>query len=146
ERTRRTSTRTDSFALVGTMSYEKGFFAFFDGSSSEYRKVAKEEDTIAGFKVTAIDPAYVKLASPTNSFELHVGMQLIHEADGGWRVSERQESAVPSTSASSRLSSQAGTNRPATAAVVPRESSPTNSFAGEAPLPGPESGPPFSDV
>src|ERR1041385_6179537 len=35
ERTRRPSTRTDSFALVGTMSYEKGFFAFFDGSSSE---------------------------------------------------------------------------------------------------------------
>ena len=27
--------------LVGTMTYEKGTFAFFDGSSSEYRKALK---------------------------------------------------------------------------------------------------------
>src|SRR5262245_16650 len=33
----------DSFSLVGTMSYAKGTFAFFDGSSSEYRKVLKPE-------------------------------------------------------------------------------------------------------
>src|SRR5271167_1737375 len=28
----------DAFALVGTMSYAKGAFAFFDGTSSDYRK------------------------------------------------------------------------------------------------------------
>src|SRR5262249_468863 len=37
---------TDYFALVGTMSYEKGLFAFFDGTSSEYRKALKLGDSI----------------------------------------------------------------------------------------------------
>jgi hypothetical protein len=56
--TRRTSTpKVDSFALVGTMSYEKGPFAFFEGSQSEYRKALKPEDTIAGFKVAEIQTA-----------------------------------------------------------------------------------------
>src|SRR5438045_3110831 len=32
-------TRLNAFALVGTMSYSKGKFAFFDGTSSEYKKV-----------------------------------------------------------------------------------------------------------
>src|SRR5207248_6850196 len=65
ERTRRTYTRTDSFGLVGTMSYhEKGTLAFFEGSSPDYKKVLKTDDTIAGFKVAAIAPSYVKLASP----------------------------------------------------------------------------------
>ena len=46
----------DFFVLVGTMSYEKGFFAFFDGSHSDYKRVLKREETIAGFKVAAIGP------------------------------------------------------------------------------------------
>src|SRR5262245_49763727 len=29
--------RTESLALVGTMSYDHGLFAFFDGSNSDYR-------------------------------------------------------------------------------------------------------------
>jgi len=33
------------------MSYEKGPFAFFEGSSSEFQKVLKQDDTIAGFKI-----------------------------------------------------------------------------------------------
>src|SRR4051794_37859687 len=31
--------RVESFALVGTMNYDKGPIAFFDGSRSEFRKV-----------------------------------------------------------------------------------------------------------
>src|SRR5579862_1681456 len=38
---------TDSFTLVGTMSYEKGIFAFFDGNSSDYKKVLKPDESIA---------------------------------------------------------------------------------------------------
>src|SRR5258708_26357979 len=41
---------TPSFALVGTMGYEQGRFAFFDGSSSEYRKALEPADSIAGYK------------------------------------------------------------------------------------------------
>jgi hypothetical protein len=72
---------TEYLTFVGTMSYEKGVFAFFSGSSS---KALKLTDDIAGFKVTSITPDAVKLASGTNEVELRVGMQLRHEEDGPW--------------------------------------------------------------
>src|SRR5260221_10943943 len=62
----RTTSKGESFSLVGTMSYEKGTFAFFDGSKSEYRKVVKPTDTIAGYTVTDIAPKGVRLSSRTN--------------------------------------------------------------------------------
>ena len=68
--------RVESFALVGTMKYEKGPIAFFDGSRSEFKKVAKPDETIGGMKVVEIAPKFVKLAGPTNSMELRLGMQL----------------------------------------------------------------------
>ena len=46
--------RVESFALVGTMSYEKGRFAFFDGTSSDYRKVIGASDQIAGYTLSLI--------------------------------------------------------------------------------------------
>src|SRR5437764_14260626 len=73
--TTRPSPRTESFALVGIMSYGKGPMAFFDGSRSEYKKVLKPNDHIGGFKVTAIEGSSVKLASSTNEIEVQVGMQ-----------------------------------------------------------------------
>ena len=44
------------FTLVGTMSYEKGMFAFFDGNSPDLRKVLYQSDSnsIAGYTVTEI--------------------------------------------------------------------------------------------
>ena len=74
----------DSLTLVGTMSYEKGTFAFFDGTSSEYKKALKLTDSIAGYKVTNIAPNAVKLASGTNELELRVGAQLRREENGPW--------------------------------------------------------------
>ena len=35
----------DSFTLTGTMSYQKGFFAVFDGTSSDYHKVLEPGGT-----------------------------------------------------------------------------------------------------
>src|SRR5271167_4475699 len=54
-----------AFTLVGTMSYEKGMFAFFDGNNSDLRKVLYPSDTngIAGYTVAEITPAGVKLES-----------------------------------------------------------------------------------
>ena len=90
----------DSFALVGVMSYDKGTFAFFDGSSSDYRKAVKLSDSIAGFKVTNIGPNDIKLAAGTNQLELQVGMQLRREEGGDWIASSQAEtyaaSAAPS--------------------------------------------------
>ena len=57
------------------MSYEKGEFAFFEGTSSDYKKAVKTNDTI-GYKVESITPDSVKLAQNTNVLQLAVGAQL----------------------------------------------------------------------
>ena len=88
----------ESFALVGVMSYDKGTFAFFDGSSSDYRKAVKLDDTIAGYKVTNIDGNAIKLASGTNQVELHVGMQLRREEGSGWVASTQSEAFTSDSS------------------------------------------------
>jgi hypothetical protein len=104
--TSRREPRTESLALVGIMSYGKGPMAFFDGSRSDYRKVLKTNDSIAGFKVRSIDSSSVKLASNTNEIEVQLGMQLAREEAGEWKLSMRPESletfarATPMRSAS----------------------------------------------
>lgn len=93
--------RSESFALVGTMSYEKGQFAFFDGSSSDYRKVLQPEGSIAGFKIASVAPSAVKLeATNGNAIELQVGMQMTKREDEDWKITERAASESSSSSAS----------------------------------------------
>lgn len=89
---RRPTTVIDSLTLVGTMSYEKGTFAFFDGTSSDYRKALKLNDLIVGYKVTKIAPNSVTLVAGTNQVDLGVGMQLRREDHGPWRVSNQPAS------------------------------------------------------
>ncbi len=127
------SSRTESFALVGTMSYGEGPMAFFEGSKSDYRKMLKSDDMIAGFKLIAIETSLVKLASPTNEVELQMGMQLSREEEGPWRVSVRPESAEPSAPllSSSRSSYQVRSN--AEPAAVPSGDIPAG-LAGGSPL------------
>src|SRR5262245_937244 len=76
------ASKSEAFALVGTMNYGEGPMAFFEGSKSDYRKVLKPDEIIAGFKLIAIETSSVKLASPTNEVELQIGMQLGREEEG----------------------------------------------------------------
>ncbi len=94
----------DSFGLVGVMSYEKGTFAFFDGSSSQFKKVLKTEDEIAGYKLMSIAPNAVKLSSGTNELTLPIGGQLRREEEGEWLLSTQSEAYAAS---SSSISSEA---------------------------------------
>jgi hypothetical protein len=80
----------DTFALTGTMSYENGPFAVFDGSSSEYHKVLGPGGTIAGYTVAEISHDIVKLVSGTNEMELKVGTQMRRSEDGKWSVGPRE--------------------------------------------------------
>jgi hypothetical protein len=77
---------TDSFSLVGIMSYEKGAFAFFEGTSPDYRKVLKPEGDIAGFKIAAISPGAATLSTGTNETVLKVGAQMRRDDTGRWEV------------------------------------------------------------
>ena len=84
----RPASRVESFTLVGLMAYEKGVFAFFDGTSANYRKTLEADGTISEFKITGLSPKQVKLVSGTNEFTLHVGMQVRREDEGDWFLTE----------------------------------------------------------
>ena len=86
---RRPPPNAPSFTLVGTMSYEKGLFAFFDGNQSNLRKVLyqSESNNIAGFTLAEITPAGVKLqaADKKQTVELKIG-QGMQQQGGTWQV------------------------------------------------------------
>ena len=91
--------RVESFALIGTMSYDKGDFAFFDGSSLEFKKVFKTGDTIAGYRIAAITSDAVRLEVNGAQTELRVGMQMKREDEGEWQRSARTLAAASATPA-----------------------------------------------
>jgi hypothetical protein len=99
----------DSFSFVGTMSYAKGNFAFFDGTSPDFRKVLELDGTIADFKVAAITAKSVTLMSGTNETVLPLGTQMRRDDDGHWEVSTESASYASTgnsmTSGSGRRSS-----------------------------------------
>jgi hypothetical protein len=87
----------DAFSLVGTMSYNKGTYAFFDGTSSDYRKVLQNAGTIAGYKVTDITPTTVKLANGDKQLVMKVGTQMRREEKGSWQLASTSELPVETT-------------------------------------------------
>jgi len=85
-------TIAESFALVGTLSYEKGNVAFFVGTDSSYRKDLKTGDMIAGYKIAEITANRVKLMADNQVVELGVGMQMRRQDAGEWQLAGRAES------------------------------------------------------
>jgi hypothetical protein len=78
--------KVDVIALTGTMIYAQGDFAFFDSTATEFRKVAKSGDAVAGYTVKDIQQDHVALEQGTNTFQLKVGEQLRRENGGDWEV------------------------------------------------------------
>jgi len=99
----RRTARVESFALLGTLSYEKGNFAFFDGTGSAYRKALKIGDAIAGYRIGEITADHVKLEADGKQVELSVGLQMRKQDEGEWQLAGRAESfaAAPSATAAS---------------------------------------------
>ena len=112
--------RTESFALVGTMSYEKGRFAFFEGSSSQYQIVCKPADTIAGYKVADIAPNYVKLESNGKAIEMRVGMQMKRQEEGEWLLGARTEPTATSNASPTSAEQPGGSSAGDESDVVKR--------------------------
>ncbi len=81
----------ESFSLVGIMSYEKGLFAFFEGTSADFKKVLQADAMIGQYKVASVHADVVKLTSGTNDFALKVGMQMRREDEGEWFLSATGE-------------------------------------------------------
>ena len=88
------ASRVESFTLVGLMEYEKGMFAFFDGTSSNYRKTLELNGEIAGHKLASATTQSVILTDGTNHFELRVGSQMRREDDSEWFVNDEGDSGT----------------------------------------------------
>ena len=98
--------KIDTVTLVGASSSETGRFAFFDGSSSEFRKVVKRGDSLAGFKIADISWNRVKLVSTNGKpMEMAIQSQMKRQDDGEWILNASPE---PTLSSSAEPSSNKG--------------------------------------
>jgi hypothetical protein len=107
-----------ALSLVGTMSFEKGAFAFFDGTRSDFKKPVKIGDLIAGYEVKEIKSDGVKIANETNEFEMKVGQQLRREDDAGWQLSN---APLPAPTVGSDSAAAAASSSDAPASVSEEE-------------------------
>lgn len=105
-RTRTVSASAPAFSLVGTMSYEKGIFAFFSGNSDELKKALLVSGKIAGYTVTDISYGRVTLESTNENgkLELKVG-DVMREDNGKWEMTGQGEVSAGSSSSRSQSSS-----------------------------------------
>ncbi len=140
DRTRRTSrsygsgprppaVQVTSVSLVGFLGSQQGDRAFFDGSSSTYRKAVKVGETIGDFKLSAVSPNGVVLETGERKISLKIGEQLRREESGPWKTSEG-----PSTAASSSTNSSPETAEVTAAdgdGAAPAESAGGNNAAAD---------------
>lgn len=107
--------KIDYFKLLGTMSYEKGRFAIFGGSSAQFRKTIQPQEFISQYKVADIGPSSIKLTTTNGQvIEMRVGMQIRRQDNGPWAVSNlpepAPESAVASASSTTSENSPTGSS------------------------------------
>ena len=103
---------TPTFSLAGTMSYRKGMFAFFDGTSPDYQKTLQEGGTIAGYTVSKITFDGAKLQSNGKEIALKVGSAMRQQGDG-WELSDSSDwgkSSSTDTSTEDQSASQPSTD------------------------------------
>jgi hypothetical protein len=94
--------RIENFTLLGAIAYDKGNFAFFEGSNSDYRKSVKAGDSIGGLKVAEVAPNHVTFeAGEGKTLELPVGSQMKRTEGEEWKVGGRAESGSTSSTSSS---------------------------------------------
>lgn len=113
----------DAFALVGTMSYSKGKFAFFNGTNPDYKKVLEPGANIAGYTIKDISPKDVTLAANGKDLTMAVGAQMRNEGGTiGWQLSTQTDlssSSDQTTEPSAALTPPTGTS-PAMSEVLKR--------------------------
>jgi hypothetical protein len=103
-RTTRRTSGAPAFTFVGSMTYQKGLFAFFDGNSSDLKKVLALNGDVAGYTVKAISQGSVKIqGADKKEIEMKIGDQMRQEG-GHWQLAGAGEAvslSAPSTENSS---------------------------------------------
>ena len=110
------SASAPAFTLVGTMSYEKGLFAFFSGNDADLKKVLPATGKIAGYTVVEIAPGRVTLTTTntTEKLELKVG-DVVRQENGKWELSGTTETAAGSSRLPAETTGSAASENPAAA-------------------------------
>ncbi len=105
--------KIDMISFVGTMDYGKGQMAFFNGTGSEFKKMAKAGEKIGNFKLVDVKPNQVKLAvGDKPEMELKIGQALRSEDGGDWALSSLPlPGSEPVASSSSSSGSDRGSGR-----------------------------------
>ncbi len=107
----------EGFALRGTMSYAKGKFAFFDGTSEEYNKVLAVGGNIAGYTVKDITQNDVTLAANGKDFKMPVGRQ-VRKQNGNWQMGSPIEATNEESNGGEETSAASGSDPSAIPAAV----------------------------
>lgn len=112
----RTSNSAPTFSIVGTMSYEKGLFAFFNGNSSDLKRVLPVNARIAGYTVAKIVSGRVLLVSDDKKeqLELKVG-EVMRQDSGKWTLSDAGELPTGTSNTATGSSASGDTAAPSPA-------------------------------
>jgi len=85
--------------LVGTMAYEKGYFAFFNAGDSDLKKVVAAGGDITDYTVKDISATAVTLiGKDKKEYVMHIG-DLLYQEGGAWKINNEAGSATASSSA-----------------------------------------------
>jgi hypothetical protein len=107
-----------AFTLVGTMNYQKGMFAFFDGNNSDLRKVLYQSDSnsIAGYTVAEITLIGVKLqsADKKKTVVMKIG-EIMRQVGNEWELAGQGE--LPASLADAASSATEGSG--SASAIIP---------------------------
>jgi hypothetical protein len=117
-RTEEVAPKLDTISLVGTMDYEKGVFAFFDGSDASYRKATRVGESVGPFKVTQISGNGVQVERDGKSLPMHVSDQFRRPDGGDWTL---VAGAVAQAQASAAAAAR--TPDPTAAPTIPADAS-----------------------
>lgn len=102
------STSTPTIALVGTMAYEKGTFAFFSSNDVELKKVLPVSEKIAGYTIVAIGATSVTLeAADKKQMNMKVG-EVLRQENGGWQLAGAADLPVGAASSGAAADKSVG--------------------------------------
>ena len=87
--------RSSTFTLTGTMVREGRSLAFFSGSRSEFSKVISIGDSVANFKIIAIEPSQVELEHEGKKMTLAIGKPFQIEGKPGDPVEAEPAEETP---------------------------------------------------
>ena len=89
----------EAIALLGTLLTEDRAVAFFDGTSSQYRRAAQAGDTLGAYKLAEIAPDHVTLQLAEHTVNLPVRMMCRRENKGDWLLTELPDNFEPTHTA-----------------------------------------------